>query len=54
MKKLIQSLLPDALMIMGASAISYGAWLIYQPAGYVVGGAFIMAAGILAARGTGE
>lgn len=50
MKKLIISLLPDVLMVAGAAVISYGAWLIYSPAGFLVGGCFALAAGILAAR----
>lgn len=53
MKKLINSL-PDALMIVGASAISYGAWLIYQPAGFIVAGCFALAAGVMAARVAGK
>jgi hypothetical protein len=41
---------PDALMTVGAGAIAYGAWLMYQPAGFMVGGAFVLTAGVLAAR----
>lgn len=43
--------LPDALMIGGAGGISYGAWLVYAPAGYVAGGVFALVAGIVLARG---
>lgn len=43
--------LPDALMLAGAGGISYGAWLVYVPAGYVVGGLFALAAGVVLARG---
>ncbi|MNY54435.1 hypothetical protein D3C86_1903100 [compost metagenome] len=43
--------LPDALMAGGAGAVSYGASLVYQPAGFMVGGFFLLAAGWLAARG---
>jgi hypothetical protein len=43
--------LPDALMIAGASGVSFGAWLVYCPAGYVVGGLFAIAAGYMLARG---
>jgi hypothetical protein len=49
MKKLM-SLLPDALMIGGAAALSYGAWLVYPAAGFVVAGALSVAAGVLTAR----
>lgn len=44
---------PDALMTVGAGAIAYGAWLAYEPAGFIVGGAFSLAAGVLAARKAG-
>lgn len=46
----IRSTLPDALMVAGAAAISGGAWLIYQPAGWIVGGLFTLAAGVLVAK----
>lgn len=42
---------PDALMVGGAVGISYGAGLIYQPAAWLVGGAFALGAGVLLARG---
>ena len=42
--------LPDALMVGGAAGISYGASLVYMPAGWVVGGLFALAAGVLLAR----
>lgn len=43
--------LPDALMVVGASSASYGAALVYVPAGYLVGGSFAMFGGYLLARG---
>jgi hypothetical protein len=43
--------LPDGLMVGGAGAVSYGAGLVYAPAGWMVAGVFLMAAGYLAARG---
>jgi hypothetical protein len=49
-KKLIISILPDVLMLSGACGVSYGAWLVYEPAGYLVGGVLLMTAGILGAR----
>lgn len=48
--KQINSMLPDVLMIGGAVALSYGAWLVYPAAGFVVAGLLSMAAGILSAR----
>lgn len=41
---------PDALMAAGAGGISYGAWLVYEPAGFIVGGVLLLIAGVLAAR----
>lgn len=41
---------PDALMLLGAAAISYGAGLMYLPAGFVVGGLLAIGAGYLSAK----
>lgn len=41
---------PDALMLSGVAGIAYGAWLVYAPAGFIVGGAFMLVGGVLAAR----
>lgn len=43
---------PDALMTSGAGAVAYGSSLVYQPAGFVVAGLFLLAAGWLTARGS--
>jgi len=40
----------DVLCLSGTGLISYGAWLVYQPAGYIVGGALILVAGVFIAR----
>jgi hypothetical protein len=47
----LASWVPDALLVAGGVAVSYGASLVYEPAGYVVGGLFLLAAGWLTARG---
>lgn len=47
---LLQKFIPDALLIVGAAAVSYGAWLAWSPAGYIVGGALIIVAGLQLAR----
>jgi hypothetical protein len=45
------ALAPDLLLVAGAASVSYGAWLAYPPAGFVIGGAFALYAGLrLAAR----
>lgn len=43
--------MPDLLMVGGTAAIAYGAWRIYAPAGFIVGGLLMIAGGVLAARG---
>jgi hypothetical protein len=40
----------DALGFAGAGAFAYGAWLIYVPAGFLVGGVLLMALSMLIGR----
>lgn len=47
-------LLPDALLIAGAAAVAGGAGMVYEPAGYIVGGLFALAAGVLLAKKGGK
>lgn len=49
MKALV--LLRDLAGISAVVAISYGSWLIYEPAGFIVGGALVLTGAIAAARG---
>ena len=42
----MKKLLPDALLIAGAAGVSYGAWLAWNPVGYVVAGALLIVAGL--------
>ncbi len=42
--------IPDVLLIAGAACLSYGAWLVYEPAGFVVGGLLLTAAGIVTSK----
>lgn len=42
---------PDSLMVAGGAAIAHGAWLVYQPAGFIAAGVLLIAAGVLVARG---
>lgn len=46
----VVGLLPDASFLIGAGLVSYGAHMIYQPAGFVASGLFFIVAGLLAAR----
>ena len=46
----VPHVLADALGFAGAGAIAYGAWLIYVPAGFLVGGGMLMALSMLIGR----
>ena len=41
----------DALALTGAALVSFGAYEIYRPAGFIVGGALLLAASVYGARG---
>ena len=58
MKKHLQKMLaaaaahvPDGLAVAGAGAVSAGVGMIYQPAGVITAGLFLMIAAFLAVRG---
>jgi hypothetical protein len=36
---------PDLFAFIGASLMAYGAWLIFKPAGFLVGGLFFLVVG---------
>lgn len=40
----------DVLAALGLGLVSYGAWLVYQPAAFLVAGALCLAAAVLSAR----
>jgi hypothetical protein len=42
----MKKILPDALLIAGTAAVSYGAWLAWNPLGYIVAGALVIVAGL--------
>lgn len=46
----LPSLLCDLAGFVGASLISYGGWLIYVPAGFVIGGLLLLTFAFLAGR----
>lgn len=52
--KTLIGLVPDALMLAGIGAISYGVAKIYPPAGWIVVGGFAFGFGLLAARRGGS
>lgn len=49
MKKLITAI-PDALIVGGAGALSYGAGLLHPAAGFITVGLLLIAGGVFAAR----
>ena len=54
MKKFLSflyALLPAALLLCGCLALTLGAWMIYEPAGWITGGAALIAAAVLMIRG---
>lgn len=42
--------IPDAMLIGGAVSVSYGSWLVYEPAGFIVAGLLLLVAGVLASK----
>lgn len=40
----------DGSVIIGAGLISYGSWLIFEPAGFLAAGALLLALGLGMAR----
>lgn len=40
----------DLAGLGGAALVAYGAWLIYVPAGFIIGGVLLILAAVLAAR----
>jgi hypothetical protein len=44
------SITRDVAGILGAASVSYGAWCIYRPAGFIVAGAFLLIGALLDAR----
>lgn len=40
----------DAAALVGSALVSYGAWCIYEPAGFIVGGLLLLALAVAGAR----
>jgi hypothetical protein len=47
----LPDLLRDLAALAGVAAIGYGAWLIYEPAGYIVSGALLIVVAVLTSLG---
>lgn len=45
-------LIADGLGLAGAASLSYGAWLVFPPAGFIVAGALLLVAAWLTAGST--
>ncbi len=43
-------MLRNALLVAGAAGVSYGVWLVYEPAGFIVAGVLMIFAGTQAAQ----
>ena len=50
MNKVLPVLLRDGAGICGALLVAYGAWRVYEPAGFIVLGAMLLAAAWRAAK----
>ena len=48
---MLPALLRDLAGLCGVGLVSYGAWLIYPPAGFIVGGSLMIAGALLLAFG---
>jgi len=46
--------LEDVLCGSGAIAVSYGAYLVYEPAGFIVGGLLLITGGFFVAKAKGH
>ncbi len=47
----VPGLLRDLAGLSGVGLVSYGAWLIYPPAGFIVGGSLLILGALLLALG---
>lgn len=51
LKQAVAGWAPDALLVAGSGAVSFGVAMIHQPSGLIVAGLFLFSAGWLMARG---
>lgn len=52
-KKTLLVAVRDLVGVAAVGSISYGAWLVYQPAGFIAGGLLVLTGVIAMARGGG-
>ena len=48
---LIGRIIFEAVQLAAVASISYGAWLAYEPAGFIVGGVLVLAGTMFSAGG---
>jgi hypothetical protein len=48
--EIVRSIVVDLASLGGAGLITYGTWLTYRPAGWIVAGVLLFAAGVNGAR----
>jgi len=48
--KTIPQIVPDVLALLGAISISYGAFLIYKPLGYIALGVMLISAAVIVSK----
>lgn len=48
--RMLPDLIRDAAGLAAVGSISYGAWLIYEPAGFIVGGILVLAGVIVSSK----
>lgn len=51
MKQKLAAALPTLVGLAGAALISFGAWQIYAPAGFIAAGVLLLAGVLFSARG---
>lgn len=49
--KKINAAIEPVVLLIGTGLIAYGAWLAYKPAGFILGGALLIAGILFHARG---
>ena len=49
--RVVPGLMRDLVGLSGVGLVSYGAWLVYPPAGFIVGGSLMIAGALLLALG---
>ena len=46
----IREVVADVVVVVGSGLVSYGAWSVYEPIGFIVGGIMVIGLGIFVAK----